>query len=482
MKPQSILDSFTVSPSQTTASHTLTTDGHTLLPFARRNQCLKFLQFDMDGNCTTRVNTRQDILAEIRKSSLPVSNPKQRIPKRKPSFRVHDLNYRHAQEPWQPRHTRGRGAPRPRPSMYTAMQTAHSHTDRCNGNRLSVRDMRQIDPAFTAKPAIWVREDAMVVSLESVRAIVLHDRMFVFDPDNEKVRMPIRYIKKRLLNEVEDIFLPFEFRALEGILIYTCTVLEKEFSMIEPGLRNTLFDLPNRIDSEKLEKLRHLEQRLNHYYSRARKVQAVLQSVLDEDEDMADMYLTEKRRNPDATRNPIDHDEAEMLLETYLQNVDDLTSKAGLLNTAIDDTENLVEIHLDTMQNRLLLVDLIITVIVTLLSFATMVTALFGMNIPLPVGMSQLPTSQYYFYGWVALMLLVMTVGLVVLVRWFRRQGIYQGRIHKTARRLREGQPAAAVRASEETRQQTEAILSKKQGLRSFRRFNSGISRPPWTD
>lgn len=312
----------------------------------------------------------------------------------------------------------------------------------------------------------------MVVSLENVRAIILHNKMLVFDPDNKNVRKPIAYIRKRLVNNVEDVFLPFEFRALEGILIYTCTVLEREFSMIEPNLRKTLRDLPNRINNEQLERLRQLEQKLNHFYSRARKVQAALQSVLDEDEDMADMYLTEKRRNPGLTRNPVDHDEAEMLLETYLQNVDDLTAKAGLLNTAIDDTENLIEIHLDTMQNRLLLVDLIITVIMTMLSFGTMITGIFGMNLPLPDGVSQLPTSQYYFYGCVVLILLVMTIGLVVLTRWCRRQGIYQGRIHGSVRKRKNVDPGVAFLASEEARLKAEAILSNQRRTESFSKLS----------
>lgn len=463
------------------APQLVTTDGPLLLPFVRRNLRLKFLQFDADGTCTERVMTRQDILAEVRKNWDPVADPRQRIPRRIPSGRTR-LDEHSDDRTLNRRHPRGRNAgrgDRVRSDVWWNLPPrGQGGQARPVANRLTVRDMRQIDPAFTAKPAIWVREDAMVVSLESVRAIILHNKMFVFDPDNDKVRMPIQYIQKRLLNNVEDVFLPFEFRALEGILIYTCTVLESEFTVIEPHLRETLGDLPKHITNEQLERLRHLEQKLNHYYSRSRKVQAALQSVLDEDEDMADMYLTEKRRNPGVTRNPMDHDEAEMLLETYLQNVDDLTSKAGLLNTAIDDTENLIEIHLDTMQNRLLLVDLIITVIMTLLSFGTMVTGIFGMNMPLPDGISQLPTSQYYFYGCVILMVLVMTVGFVVLTRWCKRQGIYHGRMHGSARKRKKPDPA--VRASEEARVKAETLLSSKPWRTgSFLRINGDLGELP---
>lgn len=454
--------------SQTTSVHLpdaqlLATDGPHLLPFARRNLKLDFLQIEAGGDCINRVATRLEILSEVRQNWDAPPNPGRHRPVR------HSTTHRRRDDTaadFRAAARRGRNgrqmrtaprADRPRRPMPRTPGLEH----RPPANRLTVRDMRQIDPAFTPKPAIWVREDALLVSLESVRAIILHNKIFVFNPDHEKSQATIWYIRKRLLNHREDIFMPFEFVALEAILINTCLVLEGEFHAIEPELRLTLGDLPKIINSEQLERLRQLEQRLNYYYSRARKVQHALQTVLDEDEDMADMYLTEKRRNPGVTRNPVDHDEAEMLLETYLQNVDDLTSKAGLLNRAIDDTENLIEIHLDTMQNRLLLVDLIITVITTILSFGTMVTSMFGMNFPLPNAMQTLPQSQFYFGGTVGLMLLTMTVALIVLTRWCKRQGIYSYTGRTIVGRKRRSKTGVVAKASEDTRRQAEALLNK---------------------
>lgn len=376
----------------------------------------------MDAVFTRRILTRQDILAEVRQNASC---------RRSPDDRSRDIRRHAALNP-------------------------HIRTE---ANPLTVRDMRQIDPSFTATPAIWVREDALVVSLESVRAIILYNKMFIFDPDNDNLQSPLWYIKKRLTNNLEDVFLPFEFRALEGILLHSCMVLEREFLEIEPVLRRTLGVLPGHITNEHLERLRLLEQRLNHYYARARKVQHALQTVLDEDEDMADMYLTEKKKNAGAIRNPVDHDEAEMLLETYLQLVDDLTSKAELLNQAIDDTENLIEIHLDTMQNRLLLVDLLVTTITTFFSFLTMITSFFGMNFPLPNGMANLPTSQYYFYACVSAMFMFMVVALSVLFRWFRRQGIYQGLV-SSSRRLRH-QKQSVGKAGDDVRRHVAKVVAE---------------------
>eukprot|EP00177_Eucheuma_denticulatum_P006144 GFKZ01011208.1.p1 GENE.GFKZ01011208.1~~GFKZ01011208.1.p1 ORF type:complete len:534 (-),score=55.41 GFKZ01011208.1:492-2093(-) len=453
------IDSFLLSSS---ASQLVTTDGPLLFPYSRRNLSLQFLEMRTNGDCDRRQATKQEILDEVRINWDPhYGTARERLPRTPRAVVVDGDDIRVPRAPRHSRAGRGRSARDRRPLEPASLPAPRRVERRTCGNRLTARDMRQIDPAFTAKPAIWVREDAMVVSLEGVRAIILHNKLFVFDADNEMVHTSVRFIRKRLVNNVEDLFMPFEFRALEGILIYICAVLEREFLGIEPELRKTLLTLPERINFEKLEQLRQLEQRLNHYYSRARKVQNALQSVLDEDEDMADMYLSEKRRNPGAGRNPVDHDEAEMLLETYLQNVDDLTSRAGLLNQAIDDTENLIEIHLDTTQNRLLLVDLIITVMSTVTSFGTMVTAMLGMNFPLPDAMTRLPNSQYYFYAFVGLMLTAMGITFLTMTRWCKTQGIYRRRGHAAGRRKRSEAKNAAKRQRGQARGRAEELAAR---------------------
>lgn len=433
------------------------------VPYARRNYRLDFLQLGPSEGAVRCALTRHEILAEVRR----LCHTRERLPGRTPlhslihNSRAHphrislpsppplrrrrggahsrdsgrggrDINLRQPPSASMTLPTSLRLDSRPPSNLHSSRPMRSPRTLRpsppaSSGNRLTLRDLRQVDPSFTARPAIWVREEALVVSLEPIRAIILSDRMFLFNPDYDKVKNSLFNIEKRLSYNTEDAFMPFEFRALEGILIHTCLILESEFLAIEPKLRNTLVNLPNQISNARLESLRVLEQRLNHFYAGVRKVQSAIQTVLDEDEDMAEMYLTEKRKSPGVSRNPLDHDEAEMLLETHLQIVDDITSRAGLLNQAIDDTENLIEIHLDTMQNRVLLVDLMITSVSTVLSFGTLVTAIFGMNLPMPVGMQELPSGHYYFWGSVLFTIASMGVALWFLMRWCRKQGLYGG-------------------------------------------------------
>lgn len=456
----------TPDPLQTAKTDPATFDlGNRRVPYARRNYRLDFLQLGPSESVVRCALTRHEILAEVRR----LCHTWDRRPNRSPLYssvynsRAHPHRISLPSPPPLRRrkggaHNRDSGRSgrdiniRQPPSVSMTLPTSlrmdgapasnarsHHHArfqsnprilhppPSTSGNRLTLRDLRQVDPSFTARPAIWVREEALVVSLEPIRAIILSDRMFLFNPDYDKVKNSLFNIEKRLSYNTEDAFMPFEFRALEGILIHTCLVLESEFLAIEPKLRNTLVNLPNQISNARLESLRVLEQRLNHFYAGVRKVQSAIQTVLDEDEDMAEMYLTEKRKSPGVARNPLDHDEAEMLLETHLQIVDDITGRAGLLNQAIDDTENLIEIHLDTMQNRVLLVDLMITSVTTTLSFGTLITGIFGMNLPLPAVMGELPSSHYYFWGLVLFTIATMGIALLFLTRWCRAQGLYGG-------------------------------------------------------
>jgi hypothetical protein len=414
----------------------------------RRRYELKFLEFCENGEYRERSLARQDILNEVH--GLPNEVPDfiagghkgNHVPKGKPKFTPVQRGVHHPDKPkfedkdtaWDHRQDRSTNQKRQAPAAADptiSLQTKRGHDHlRLRSSRMSLtmRDMRQVDPAFTAKAALWVRQKCIVVSLEHVRAIILHDKLLLFDPDNESVKQPIAYIQQRLAQGVrnsDEAFMPFEFRALEGILIHSCISVERDFHKIERSLVGGILEtLPTHSSPEHLERLRVEEQSLNYFNARLRKFQAVLQTLLDSDEDMANMYLTEKQKTPlVGGRNAMDHDEAEMLLESYLQVADDISTKAGLLNRAIDDTENLIEIHLNTNQNKLLQITVTISVAMLLIGFATMIFGIFGMNLTMVDKMHNLPDSQYFFYGTAGLTVLALGISAVSIAKWSRHQG-----------------------------------------------------------
>mmetsp|Transcript_23803 Transcript_23803/g.59159 ORF Transcript_23803/g.59159 Transcript_23803/m.59159 type:complete len:504 (-) Transcript_23803:901-2412(-) len=295
------------------------------------------------------------------------------------------------------------------------------------------RDIRQIDPAFSQKPALWVRHNAVVISMEHIRAIITHCKLYIFDTEHPRVADSIAVVQRVIEagGKGRDAFegeVPFEFRALEGLFMNLCSNLSSDFEAIEPEVKQRLES--KQTSSDILDEFRFFQQKTSQFSARVRKLQAVFQSVLDDDDDMSNMYLTEllnATRDRTGSRDASDHNEVEYLLESYLQVIDDLANKAELMAESISDSQNLLEIHLNTQQNRLLLVELVITVVTTALAFAGLVTAIFGMNFPLPVAVQVLPSSYYYFLGALVLTAVLSVSILGGMMRYLRRHGIYGG-------------------------------------------------------
>mmetsp|Transcript_33118 Transcript_33118/g.68347 ORF Transcript_33118/g.68347 Transcript_33118/m.68347 type:complete len:388 (-) Transcript_33118:74-1237(-) len=374
-------------------------------PHGIRHMELVCLEFDIVGNCALRRLTRAELLREARSSiredfnKLKLIYSELSLEKNSNRFPLNSLNEKDK-----------RGL----------LQFFRSS--------LQSRDIRQVDPAFSAKPALWVRHNAILVSLEQIRAVILFNKLFLFDPDNPKVQRAVKLISERLENsperDIEMTGIPYEFRALEGILVNVCMSLEKDFSSLEPTILENLDDLPTRLTSRQLEELRSFKQRLSQFSARSQDVQRVLQEVLEEDENMISMYLTEKNTQPKHIRTPVEHDEVEILSESYLQIVDHLTNRAELLDNAIDDTEDLVTIRLDTIRNRILFVELTINIIALAFGAGSLVVGMFGMNMGIPIFKEENSSGSYFLFCSILIVSSVISL-YWWLFKWCREKGLY---------------------------------------------------------
>jgi len=385
-------------------------DANIALSAAAQWNQLEFYHLTADGACRRRVLSRVEILAEANKDfEMLLPGPK------KIGNWLVSLEAGQELKEFRKRMGIAEGR-KDRGVLKKLLKTA-----------LQLRDIRQVDPAFSAKPALWVRHSAYVISLEGIRTIITCDGAYVFDPDGEKTVRALPILRQRLHSEenAEDVFMPFEFRALEGVLIVVVMRLEQDFVRLEPSISSSLRELPKLLTSSLLEELRTNQVKLNHYRSRLETVQAEITELLEDDEEMSMMYLTEKRRTPDIVRNPIDHDEVETLLESYLQVIDDLGARAKLLDVAIEDTEDLVGIHLDTLRNRLLMVQLTLSIVGVALTFGALIAGLFGMNLEIPLYTD--PHSAWWFFGIVTFICISVICISFSVLRYLRYLGLYTG-------------------------------------------------------
>ncbi|ERN07049.1 hypothetical protein AMTRI_Chr12g239750 [Amborella trichopoda] len=330
---------------------------------------------------------------------------------------------------------------------------------------LPARDLRLLDPLFVYPSTILGREKAIVVNLDQIRCIITADEVLLLNSLDNYVLQYVQELQKRLTmrNDIavgdfwapgggdlvrrrggmnfDDFlgsgsadYLPFEFRALEVALESACTFLDAQAAELEIEAYPLLDELTSNISTLNLERVRRLKSRLVALTRRVQKVRDEIEQLMDDDGDMAEMYLTEKKMRAEATLyggdssyigyntpgggvsvsapvSPVSsptetrkleksfslarsrHDsmkssdsttenieELEMLLEAYFVVIDSTLNKLTSLKEYIDDTEDFINIQLDNVRNQLIQFELLLTTATFVVAIFGVVAGVFGMN------------------------------------------------------------------------------------------------------
>lgn len=132
--------------------------------------------------------------------------------------------------------------------------------------------------------------------------------------------------------------LPYELRALETILIMVMSELDVELQDLQKPVLQVIQELDSDVSLEKLKKLADVSRQLRGFQQKAKLVREALRTVLDADDDMAAMFLTEKALGK--SRAEADHEEVELLLENYYGCSGEIMEKADKLLSDVEITQD----------------------------------------------------------------------------------------------------------------------------------------------
>ncbi|XP_028123737.1 magnesium transporter MRS2-F-like [Camellia sinensis] len=188
-----------------------------------------------------------------------------------------------------------------------------------------------------------------------------------------------------------------------------------------------LDELTSKISTLNLERVRQIKSRLVAISGRVQKVRDELEHLLDDDNDMAEMYLTEKFAGHSMDHTSLKeelYDEAleddedrgeetksqhsygtytgikpnieelEMLLEAYFAQIDGISQKLFHISEYANDTEDFINIMLDEKQNQLLQMGVMLSTANMIMNAGIAVVGLFGMNIEISLFSS--PTINFW--------------------------------------------------------------------------------------
>ncbi|KAI8976999.1 hypothetical protein BDF20DRAFT_913381 [Mycotypha africana] len=277
-------------------------------------------------------------------------------------------------------------------------------SDFCQRHSLLPRDLRTIDTySVYQKPTILVRHEAILVNIAHLKALIKSDMVVLFDTygstDSYNQSIFIYDLQDRLRSNKET--LPFEFRALEAILISVTSSLQSELDILEEPVNKLLSDLEDLADIEesmsgdKLRDLLQFSKKLSKFEQDALSIRDALEEVLDNDDDLAAMYLSDKKEGRE--RDAEDHEEVELLLEAYYKLTEEIAAKASTLRQHMRSTEDIVQLILDVSRNSLMWYDIRLTIITLSATVVSGWGALLGMNLKNHFEMD--PTAFYYVSG-----------------------------------------------------------------------------------
>lgn len=248
------------------------------------------------------------------------------------------------------------------------------------------RDLRKIDSSVL--PHILVRPTAILMNLLHLRVLIQSDRVLVFDAygsTDSYTQSLFMYDLEGKLRQKPDprntsSHLPYEFRALEAVLISVTSGLEAEFALVREPVTHILAELEEDIDREKLRHLLIHSKKLGTFEQKARLVRDAIEDLLEADDDLSAMYLTENKKTG-SPRTGDDHQEVEMLLEAYHKICDEIVEISGNLISNIRNTEEVVKAILDANRNQLMLLEIKFSIGTLGLAGGTLIAGLYGMNL-----------------------------------------------------------------------------------------------------
>jgi magnesium transporter len=218
----------------------------------------------------------------------------------------------------------------------------------------------------------------------------------------------------------------FELQSVDAVLSSVVKMLSEEslhlrkeiFSVMEELRGDSMSSIPG---DHIQEQLRVLKDKVREMEGRVQGFVRAMNQILDEEEDMALMNLSRLVTHPERFIQPVpqqvlneESDEPELILEVYLQQALSEMNALVLLKGNILNTEELVSLQMDTIRNRLLYINTVVSAMSLCVACGSFIGSIFGMN--LINYMEQSPTAFGAVVGGTVVGMVLLLVGILILI------------------------------------------------------------------
>lgn len=280
------------------------------------------------------------------------------------------------------------------------------------------------------RSTIALRREKVLIRMENVRALVFKNYCFLFDihprkglhksqllspkicvsrqealqKEREAFALSMAEYAKRNTSTLQE-SIPFHLRMIECMLEETCNFFHQKVERLKIVVEKVLEDLTYDVNMGGLQRLLPLKRVLTEVEHDISDTHEAIEQVLESDDALTALLL-EHWENPttssgtgsqhfseqDQGRDKLRRAAADIIL-TYQRQVDDAGGVVEELRKGIDSAQEVWELTLDTTRNKIIRMNLFISMATLSFSLAAVPASFFGMNL-----VSGLETSPHAFY------------------------------------------------------------------------------------
>ena len=185
--------------------------------------------------------------------------------------------------------------------------------------------------------------------------------------------------------------MPFELKAVDAVLHTVAVMLAEDVEILQEAVYDTIDDSlkgKTGVGDYNQQVLRALKNEIKEMSSRVDNFVRAINDSLDDLEDLSLMNLSRLLTHPERFIQPVpeevlneESDEPELILEVYLQQALSIFNQLDLLSGQVVTSEELIAMQLDTVRNRLLYINAVVSVFTLTVTLAALVGSIYGMNV-----------------------------------------------------------------------------------------------------
>jgi magnesium transporter len=183
--------------------------------------------------------------------------------------------------------------------------------------------------------------------------------------------------------------LPFELQCVDSCLYIVSEILTDETTELQEATKSYIqMILKGSTNNDPSTIIRAVKNAVQMMTSRVKGFTQSITRVLNEDEDMALMNLSRLLTHPERYIQPVspevleeESDEPELILEAHLQIALTLMNSLDLVQSQINTASELIDQKVNSIQNKLLLANMVISVLFFCCTCISVIPAFFGMNL-----------------------------------------------------------------------------------------------------